>query len=241
MGRPILRRVADGVGRLLFPMTCVGCGERLHPAAPADTVFCPACRPKWELALTAARDRQASNPSDKHIYGVSYRSGHTDGVPERLIYHLKHKGEGRVFRLVARTLAPRVTEAVAAVGGGKLPVLVTYPPRRAAAVRKDGFDQARELARTLAEACGYPLASTLGRTRRRAAAQKTLDARRRQTNAAASYVPADGIEAVRGAVVLLCDDVCTTGATLEVCTRLLTEAGARAVLWVTVGRTASES
>lgn len=236
-------RAVRVVGGLLFPASCVGCGERLAPYAPTDTAFCPLCRSKWEQALAAAREKQASSPTDKHIYGVDYHSGRTDGVPERFIYHLKHKGEGRAFRLAARVLAPRVTRAVEAVRGEEeVPVLVAYPPRRAASLRRDGFDQARELARALAGACGYTFSPLLTRRIRPAAAQKTLSARERQANAALSYALRMGArERVRGAVVLLCDDVCTTGATLQACSLLLAEEGARAVLWVTVGRTASGS
>lgn len=278
--------VVEGAEKLLFTPRCVGCHTLLPPFAPLQTVFCPLCRTKWETACTSVRtevraeaaaespaesaaemvDNSVLNGADKHIYVVPYHSGQTDGVPERVIYHLKHQGEKRVFRMVSEALAPRVRAAVDALsaeaetdktacGEGRtevadptadarpaVPVLVTYPPRRRSAVREDGFDQAARLAQGVASACGYEHATLLVRTRHRIGGgemeQKTLDAAARRDNAAHAYrLSADAPERVQGAVVLLCDDLCTTGATLRQCGELLHAAGARAVVWVTVAQT----
>ena len=230
---------------LLFPPRCVGCDELLPPFARRATVFCPLCRAAWETAVSEAAVESASEASRGLVYLVRYRTGQADGIPEKLIYHLKHRGDPRVFAFVAARLAPRVLGTVSTIptrkpAGEDRPVLFTYPPRRPSALREDGFDQAKRLAKAMAAVCGGDHASVILRTRRRASEQKTLNAVQREANAATAYVLSDkAAETVRDRTVVICDDLCTTGATLGRCAALLVEAGARSVILCTVARTDS--
>ena len=240
-----LRRTASAARDLLFPPRCVGCGDLLPPFARRATVFCPLCRTAWETAVTEAADHAAADAGRGLVYLVHYRPGHTDGIPEKLIYHLKHEGDPRAFSFVAERLAPRLLDAAAtlltrAPIGEDKPILFTYPPRRRSAVREDGFDQAQRLAKALAGACDGDFAALIRRTHRKAREQKTLNAEERAVNATSSYILADkAAEGVRDRTVVICDDLCTTGATLNRCAALLVEAGARSVILCTVARTDS--
>lgn len=230
---------------LLFPPRCVGCDDLLPPFARRATVFCPLCRTAWETAVTEAADHAAADAGRGLVYLIHYRPGHTDGIPEKLIYHLKHEGDPRAFSFVAERLAPRLLDAAATLParapmGEDKPLLFTYPPRRRSAVREDGFDQAQRLAKALAGACDGDFAALIRRTHRKAREQKTLNAEERAANATSSYILADkAAEAVRDRTVVICDDLCTTGATLNRCAALLVEAGARSVILCTVARTDS--
>ena len=240
-----LRRTASAARDLLFPPRCVGCGDLLPPFARRATVFCPLCRTAWESAVTEAADHAATDAGRGMVYLVHYRPGHADGIPEKLIYHLKHEGDPRAFSFVAERLAPRLLDAAATLPtrapvGEDKPLLFTYPPRRRSAVREDGFDQAQRLAKALARACDGDFAALIRRTHRKAREQKTLNAEERAVNASSSYILADkAAEAVRDRTVVICDDLCTTGATLNRCAALLVEAEARSVILCTVARTDS--
>lgn len=240
-----LRRTASAARDLLFPPRCVGCGDLLPPFVKRATVFCPLCRTAWETAVTEAAGHAAADAGRGLVYLVHYRPGHADGIPEKLIYHLKHEGDPRAFTFVAERLAPRLLDAAATLPtraplGEDKPLLFTYPPRRRSAVREDGFDQARRLAKALAGACDGDFAALIRRTHRKAKEQKTLNAEERTVNATSSYILADkAAEAVRDRTVVICDDLCTTGATLNRCAALLVEAGARSVILCTVARTDS--
>ena len=239
------RRTASAARDLLFPPRCVGCGDLLPPFVRRATVFCPLCRTAWETAITEAADHAAADAGRGLIYLVHYRPGYADGIPEKLIYHLKHEGDPRVFAFVAERLAPRLLDAAATLPtrapvGEDKPLLFTYPPRRRSAVREDGFDQAQRLAKALAVACDGDFAALIKRTHRKAREQKTLNAEERAVNASSSYILADkAAEAVRDRTVVICDDLCTTGATLNRCAALLVESGARSVVLCTVARTDS--
>ena len=240
-----LRRTASAARDLLFPPRCVGCGDLLPPFVRRATVFCPLCRTAWETAITEAADHAAADAGRGLVYLVHYRPGHADGVPEKLIYHIKHQGDPRAFSFVAERLAPRLLDAAATLParapvGEDKPLLFTYPPRRRSAVREDGFDQAQRLAKALAVACDGDFAALIRRTHRKAREQKTLNAEERAVNATSSYILADkAAEVVRDRTVVICDDLCTTGATLNRCAALLVEAGARSVILCTVARTDS--
>ncbi len=240
-----LSKALNAARNLLFPPACVGCGELMEPFTAAGTaaVFCPLCRAAWETAMTEAAAQSAQDAARGLVYLTLYHSGRTDGIPERLIYHIKHQGDRRTFGFVAERLAPRLLSAAAtlptrAPEGEDKPLLFTYPPRRRSAVSRDGFDQAKELAKALAVACEGDFAPLIRRTHRGSAEQKTLDAEGRARNATSAYALSHkASEAVRDRTVVVCDDLCTTGATLNRCATLLVEAGARSVILCAVART----
>ena len=242
-----LSTISTAARDLLFPPRCVGCDELLPPFVRRVTVFCPLCRTAWETAIAEAAEDAATDAAHGLVYLIHYRPGHTDGVPEKLIYHLKHQGDPRAFAFVAERLAPHLLHTAATLPtrmaeGVDKPILFTYPPRRRSAVNKDGFDQARELAKAMAVACGGDFASLIRRTHRKAKEQKTLTAAQREANATSSYALSPKAAAiVRDRTVVICDDLCTTGATLNRCATLLVEAGARSVILCTVARTVREA
>ena len=249
MALPRLSRLAAVARDLLFPPRCIGCEELLAPAALSplgeSEVLCPLCRTAWECAVTETSESTAEDAPRGLAYLVYYHSHASEhGVPEQMIYHLKHRGDPRVFRFVAARLAHRV-QAAARQMPTRAPLdkdaslLFTYPPRRRSAVRHDGFDQAERLARYLAVACEGEMVSLVRRTRRGGREQKQLDARGRAENAALSDdLRPHAAERVAGRVVVICDDLRTTGATLLRCANLLVEAGALGVILATVAVTA---
>ena len=239
----VLPTISDAARDLLFPPRCVGCDHLLPPFVKRTTVFCPPCHAAWESAVTEALEDAACDALRGLVYLVHYRTGRGDGVSEKLIYHLKHRGDPRAFVFVAEWLAPRLQETVAALParkpkGENKPILFTYPPRRRSAVNRDGFDQGERLAKSMAKACGGEFVTLIKRTHRKTAEQKTLNADERVTNAASAYVLSPhATEVVRGRTVIVCDDLCTTGETLNRCAELLAKAGARSVILCTVAQT----
>lgn len=266
-----LRQITAAARSLLFPPRCIGCRTLLPlssgntPSGGTASVFCPHCRTKWEIAMAEAAPQATRDAQRGVIYLTFYRPHRPDGIPERVIYHLKHKGDPRAFAFLASRLAPRILGAVdrlptrapdeASIPEGEpaaapvpepnpdgeaRPLLFTYPPRRPSAIRENGFDQAKRLSKALALACGGEHVPLIRRVNRPAREQKSLDARGRTRNATRSYaLDPRRAAAIHGRTVVICDDLCTTGATLGRCAELLVEAGAGLVVWVTVERTES--
>ena len=115
---------------------------------------------------------------------------------------------------------------VFAGASGVVPVPL-HPSRR----RERGFNQAADLARHL----GLPVHHALRRTRA-TASQASLPAARRHKNVRGAFVAARSAGWLAGAVVILVDDVSTTGATLEACAQALKAAGIAEVRALTAAR-----
>lgn len=122
-----------------------------------------------------------------------------------------------------RALAALWTEALPAVR----PDLIVPVPLHRRRLRERGYNQAWELARPLARACGIPVRSDILRRTRESAPQTELDASARRNNVRKAF-------SVRPAFawpthVAIVDDVMTTGATLAECALTLRRAGVRRI------------
>lgn len=110
-------------------------------------------------------------------------------------------------------------------------LLVPVPLHRARQ-RERGFNQADDLARGL----DLPIVQALRRVRR-TRPQIELEAAQRQMNVGGAFAMAGSRKgATHGRVIVLIDDVTTTGATLEACARVLKAAGAAEVRALTAAR-----
>jgi ComF family protein len=119
------------------------------------------------------------------------------------------------------------------LSGRITPDLVVPVPLHHTRLRERGFNQALELARTIAPAIGARSHEALLRVRA-TETQQGLKRPARRANVRAAFQIA-GFD-VRGRSVLLIDDVMTTGATLDSCARVLKRAGAAHVTAAAIAR-----
>jgi ComF family protein len=131
-------------------------------------------------------------------------------------------------------LGPPLGEALAARCAPRDAELVTAVPLPWPRLLARGYNQAEVVARALAATLGLPHRRLLRRRARRR--QTGLGRQDRVRNVTGAFHARRG-EPIRGARVLLVDDVMTTGATLEAAARALREAGASAVSAAVVART----
>jgi ComF family protein len=115
--------------------------------------------------------------------------------------------------------------------------LVVPVPLHRQRQRERGYDQADLIARPLSRQLGLPYrAVLLVRTRPRPNKQiLSLEERWESVRGAFATRPGSQVDNLR---VLLVDDVMTTGATLDACSRALRAAGAKSVIGLTVARAA---
>ena len=147
-----------------------------------------------------------------------------DGALRAILHALKYDGRRTVAGPLARLIR---IHCVGVLEGADLLVPVPLHRRRR---RRRGFNQADAIARSI----GLPARALLRRVRA-TPSQTDLPAAQRHANVRGAFRLAWRAD-VSGLRIVLVDDVCTTGATLESCARVLREAGAADVRAVTVAR-----
>jgi len=145
-----------------------------------------------------------------------------------LIHLLKFSRRERIAPWLARAMAAQLKDFSQAEGSIVVPV-----PMERSAQRRRGFNQAERIARALARHWKLPLDACALTKVRPTRAQSTLGRADRLTNLAGAF-HADSSR-VRGADVILVDDLVTTGATVRACADALRGAQARRVCAVCTG------
>jgi ComF family protein len=197
----------------VVPPACFVCGQPLPSwrviSAPIER--CPACR-------------RRPPAFDRGVMACDYQ-----GELRAIIHAFKYDGR----RSLARPLGRLLRDAGGAVleGADAVVPVPLHPWKR---IRR-GFNQSADLARAL----GLPVRPLLFRARAtRAQAGLTPSQRRRNVAGAFLLVPwrRQVPDAVADRILVLVDDVTTTGATLDACARVLKRAGAREVRTLTLAR-----
>jgi ComF family protein len=241
--RSALQAAADSVVAVLFSPPCAACGRLLE--RPSRGPVCDACWGSIVLLAPPICDRCGDPLPAWRVISVPVsrcarcrrRAGYLDraravggyeGALRAIVHALKYDGR--------RTLAVPLAALMRARGESILhdaDCLVPVPlhPSRQ---RQRGFNQAFDLARQLGETI-----HALRRTRA-TAVQTTLPAAQRHRNVRGAFALAGAPRAranLEGKVVVLVDDVSTTGATLDACARVLKEqANVREVRALTAAR-----
>ena len=113
--------------------------------------------------------------------------------------------------------------------------LVTAVPLFPSKARARGYNQSERLGRSFSHHTGLPWAPSLLKRTRNTVSQTRLNRAGRLANMSGAFTCTNW-QQVKGKVILLIDDVATTGATLEGCAVALKAAGAKRVLAYTYAR-----
>lgn len=210
--RPTRGPVCDDCWQSILPLTpplCDRCGDPL-PAwrlVSSPHAFCPRCR-RASPAIDRAR-----------------AIGAYDGALRAIVHALKYDGRRSLARPLGRLMRERGADILS---GATYAIPVPLHPSRR---RHRGFNQAADLARHV----GIPVQPALRRIRA-TPTQTGLPAARRHRNMRDAFATTRAARQLKGATVVLIDDVSTTGATLEACARVLKEAGVGEVRALTAAR-----
>jgi ComF family protein len=151
--------------------------------------------------------------------------GAYDGALRAILHALKYEGRRSLARPLGALMRHRGTDVLA--GAAFVVPVPLHPSRR----RHRGFNQAADLARPL----DRPVVHALRRVRA-TPTQTGLPAAQRHRNVRDAFALTRAGRAIRGSVVVIVDDVSTTGATLDACARVLKGAGALEVRALTAAR-----
>jgi competence protein ComFC len=215
-----------------FPRRCVGCGkvggflcsDCLGRLPRLLAPLCPNCgRPQVSGIICPDCRRRQTN-----IDGI--RSPFRfEEVIRKAIHELKYRN--------LKTISPRLSELLADyLKSNPLPgdalVCVPLHPRR---LRERGYNQSDLLARDLGKCIDLPvIEDCLIRVKQAQPQVRVGSVEERRRNVADAFNCRD--EKVSGKQIILIDDVCTSGATLESCAAALKRKGAVSVWGLTLAR-----
>jgi ComF family protein len=212
----IAQLIYDAVLTLAYPQACAVCGGSVE-----QRKFGVACESCWKKTNTAAAD-EMHDPAVRAV-------GLYEGALRESVLLLKRQPH----------IASHVAELLVAAARREplnTSTIIVPVPLHAERMRSRGFNQASVVAQALSKALRLPVHETS--LRRIASSEKYragLDARGRMETVSGAFEVRDP-RVVADEIVLLVDDVFTTGATVSACAAALTEAGAREVFVLTIAR-----
>ncbi len=231
MKRQWVEKFYQIISHLGAPASCLFCGEEdVIKNAP----FCTECWTHYEQLLSQGcpicsdRNRRCLCIEVDTCKSVTYLLLYGDKRMQRLMYHLKKDASRPEVEFLAHALCTRLFER----HGPELPFqCVTYVPRYYKDKRYYGYDHAELLATYVAKELNMECVQFIvntgkgGEQKRLSKAERAFAAKKRfKLNE--KFVSDTKKTYER---VLLVDDVLTTGATTEVCSRIMINSGVKEV------------
>ncbi len=248
----VLRDVAERVLDFVLPIACVACGGAVGASGGGRDLVCGRCwaalpvlphprcgrcgHPRRVGAATATAACAWCDLLPPYVRACRSVCWVPDGTGGEIVRALKYGG----WRAAAHGIGARVgaldwPDDVVAERAAAIPV-----PLGRGRLRERGYNQSSLIARAAAASWRIPVWDDVLLRSRATSAQARLTAADRLTNVAGAFRVADGVRArLRGAHVVLVDDVVTTAATLNACAAALVAGGARVVSYATFGRARS--
>lgn len=213
---------------LVFPHSCVVCraeGRLLCESCETalkihNSVICPVCANR-----VPQRTPQEWKCPTRHAHSslafVMYATPYESAAARQLVRALKYRGVHSVAPILARYCA----DAMRAYDFENF--IVTSVPLHPRKHRSRGFNQSEVMARLIAEACALRYCDTIVKIKN-TTSQTELTIKERASNIKDAFA-FNHAHAITNRNILIVDDVCTSGATLQECARVLKTNGAKKV------------
>ena len=236
--------VAITAGGLLFPPACLLCGEEVADErgaliciacrgrlTPRSQSFCPKCALPYPALPNATGDCAMCREHKPH-FDAARTLGLYEYEVRQAVLRIKHAA----FEPLTMQLGKLLAEKLRGEQFDPAPDVIAPVPMHWLKRLWRGTSPAENLAQTIARELQLPCISDLVRCKHYNAKQSNLPAGKRWDNVRDAYSLGWGFD-IRGAKVLLVDDVITTGATCSAIARELKRAGAASVYAAAVART----
>ena len=220
MGHSILKDLRQGIVHLLYPRLCEGCGKQL---VAAEQVLCIGCA--IQLPETGYHDlddnetalRFAGRIPFAHATSFAYFTN--DGLLQHLLHGLKYKGKQETGYYLGRQFAHSLKQTSWTSSVDMIIPVPLHPGKQA----KRGYNQSMVIAQGLSDVLHIPASDKLLLRTRYTESQTNKTRPERVANMKDAFKMND-THAIAGKHILLCDDVLTSGATIEACALVLLSA-----------------
>ena len=238
-GSESFARIRESIEDILFPRCCPVC-ER--PLKKGIGLICPECEKLIsyveepvcikcgkELPVTSGEEslcedcRRKSRSFDWGAALINY-----DGIMVRSMSAVKNRHKKEYLDFYAKRMSERLSEKLRIMRPDALIPVPVHRDRK----RIRGYDHAEELALRLSELTGIPARTDILIRRKKTEALKKLGASERQRSLEGAFEVIGKTKGIHRACIV--DDIYTTGATVEACTRALQGAGIEKVFFLCI-------
>lgn len=218
-------KIADTISRFFWQQECLACEKVLFES---EQVVCKECEAEFKDVsgerLRNEFDRKFA--ANKIIMQFIPRYLFEVSAP---IQHLIHSLKYRDKKKAGIYLGQKIGEQLHALHI-QADIIIPVPLHKSKE-RERGYNQATVIANGISRITGIPTDAKLLRRNRYTESQTNKTLPERRINMADAFeTPKNAL--LNGKKVLLCDDVITTGATIEECGKILLSAGAQSVIAV---------
>lgn len=217
--------IFDKLSDALFPPKCPVCRELLESKVPV----CPDCMTEFPFTAEDEQCKICGRPLEEFSYHICPSCRSRKMYFEHSFTPLIYKDSAKDVAIALKTSKPGYANVFAYLLADKILAsphytkfdYITFIPQNSLSKRNRGYNQAQLIAKELSKLLKTPCITTLRRTND-GKPQHTLTASERRENVKMCYFKTN----LKGeGTVLLVDDIYTTGATANYCSRLLKEMG----------------
>lgn len=212
--------------QLIFPPKCIFCNEVLTLGTKQE--ICNCCYEKIPFAGELFMNSCSNDRNQTGCDGVVCVC-HYSGIIKQSLIRYKFYNKPGYHRALAKLLYDKTSKSI---DYREFDIITSVPLHRQRENIR-GYNQSHLISKALGRETGISVESRLLYRIRKTESQSLLVRCKREFNVKNAFEITD-INKVRGKNILIVDDIMTTGYTLDECSRVLKEAGAKKVIGAVV-------
>lgn len=225
-----IKKIIDFILSLIFPIECLGCNQE-------NTYLCDECLKKIKIY---DQPPVFEHPLT-HLNGIVYAADYKQMLLQQTIHNFKFRYIKELAQPLAKILAEFWKNYINSVQTHNFvslqndELLIIPVPLNKKRRLERGFNQAELIAKIFAEHFNYHILTDVVIRQTNTPHQVGLNKKERLTNVQSAFAITNP-ELIKNRIVILIDDVVTTGSTLEEIAKTLKQAGAKEVWGLTIAK-----
>lgn len=211
----MLKNFFNKILDFVYPTKCLICNETI---IKREEQICEKCKKSLKTSNIMTCIDMGNGQKIKCFSPFEY-----SGEIRESILRFKFKG----YKTYSKFFAEAISKGIAKKFGDVKFDCITYVPLRSERKRSRGYNQSECIASDISEIINLPCEELILKIKSNHI-QHELDFSSRIENVKGVYAVKNK-QAVEGKIILLCDDIITTGSTLRECAKTLFESGAKEV------------
>ena len=230
------KKLITAMGHLLFPPRCPICDE---VAKIGENGICGTCVKKVQYVmppgcckcgkhLWSQEEEYCTDCKDRTHYFDAGRALYEYGTVKQALYRLKYNGRAEYTEIFGEEIAFYFKDYLLEINPDALIPVPMHPQKE----RSRGYNQAALLAQAIGKYANIPVYTDLVSRIRNTKPLKLLNPEERVNNLKKAFILKEN--SVKLKVVVIVDDIYTTGSTIDEISKVLRQAGVQKIYFVTL-------